>query len=205
MKQTLDDGRVLFFGQQLTEVEALFGSVAIDDPIRIARKGIDKLLKTDGLTLRFDTDRLKDIQFRPPYQFINPLTPYPEQWKNFDKIGAMGLRSRLSREEFLSYLQEWEKRATSLGAEKMPFGDLSERQYSISIDRDEFFDAIHVSIGPSRRAGGRGIWCDGWGISFTKTNQHSSSGKIEAELLESISAFRDEFNTVARPKDPRRN
>jgi hypothetical protein len=205
MKQTLDDGRVLFFGQQLADVEALFSCNAIDDPLRVARKGIDKLLRVNGLTLRFDQGRLKQMEFKEPYQLKNPLTPYPESWKNFDVIGEERIRNGMPRDEFLAYLHEWDRLAASHGAKKVEFGDMTEGQYAIGTHRSEFYDAVHVSMGPTRRAGGGGIWCDGWNISFKKVTEPLPAGSRDPIVLESISAFRDEFNSVARRIDPRSN
>jgi hypothetical protein len=201
MKQTLDDGRVLSFGQQLAEVEALFSCSAFDDPSRIAREGIDKRLRVDGLTLHFDGGRLNQMVFEGPFQFKNPLTPYPEPWKNFDVVRVNRIRNRMPRGEFLAYLHEWDQRATALAAEKVKFGDLKEGQYSIATIRHEFYDAVHVSMGPSRRAGGGGIWCDGWNIIFKTVSERLPADSAEPSVLESISAFRDEFNSVARRID----
>jgi hypothetical protein len=111
----------------------------------------------------------------------------------------------MPRDEFLGYLHKWAQRAVSFGAKEVGFGDLTEGQYSIATDRTDYYDAIHVSMGPSRRSGGGGIWCDGWNITFKKTNERLPPGSPDPSLLESISAFRDKFNSVARRIDPRSN
>jgi hypothetical protein len=103
----------------------------------------------------------------------------------------------MARKDFLSYLTAWEQRAQNLGAEKLELGDLTSVQFAVSIDQDEFVDMIHVSMGPPRRAGGGGIWCDGWTLFFTMESDRRDVGETIG-ILQTLSAFRDEFNTVAR-------
>jgi hypothetical protein len=103
MSQILDDGKIIAFGQSLEEIEGMFGSKAIDVPIRIARKGIDKILKTGNLSLEFDSGRLKRINFEGDYEFKNPPEPYPEPWKNFAAIGPTTISGKMSRTKFLTY------------------------------------------------------------------------------------------------------
>jgi hypothetical protein len=202
MRQILDDGKAIAFGQSLEEIEQMFALRAIDIPIRIARKGIDKSLKTESLSLEFDSGKLKRIQFEGTYDFKNPPTPYPESWKNFPVIGSTRISGRMSREQFLTYLKAWEERANGLGAERTEAGDdLTANQYSVAIMQENFMDfytdMIVVNMGPSRRAGGGGLWCDGWILFFATETDHHKSG-IEVGRFKSLSAFRDEFNTVAR-------
>jgi hypothetical protein len=123
MSQILDDGRTIAFGQHLEEVEELFGCKAGDIPMRIARKGIDKSLKTDNLSLEFDSGKLKRIRFEGGYEFKNPPTPYPEPWKNFPSIGTTRISGGMIREDFLAYLKGWEERAKTMGAEPVEAGE----------------------------------------------------------------------------------
>jgi hypothetical protein len=206
MSQILDDGKTITFGQRLEEIEGMLGSKAIDIPIRIARKGIDKILKTGNLSLEFDSGRLKSIRFEADYEFKNPLESYPEPWKNFAAIGPTKISGKMSRKEFLTYLKAWEERAKTLGADPVePGGDLGSEQYSIAIMQEDFIgcstDMIVVNMGPSRRAGGGGLWCDGWVLFFATESDSQQSG-VEVGRLQSLSAFRDEFNTVARRIPP---
>jgi hypothetical protein len=193
MALVLDDGNALHFGQELEEVEPIFSCHAIDNPVRIARKTIDKIIKTANLQLDFDSGRLCRVTFAVDYRFVNPPAPYAEDWKNFPAIGSCRIYGRMSREKFLSYISAWEQRAINIGAGKVDMGDLTTEQFAVSIDRDDFWDAVCVNMGPSRRAGGGGIWCDGWIATFEK-----SKTNFDAGTLETLSAFRDEFNTVAR-------
>jgi hypothetical protein len=177
MSQVLDNGRTIAFGQDLDEVEQTFGIKAEDDPSPVARKGVDKLLRTALLGLEFDSGKLDTITFEQGYEFRNPPSPYPEPWKNFVAIGPMRISGGMARKDFLSYLTAWEQRAQNLGAEKMELGDLTSVQFAVSIDQDEFVDMIHVSMGPSRRAGGGGIWCDGWTLFFTMESDRRDVGE----------------------------
>jgi hypothetical protein len=198
MTQILDDGKTISFGQSQEKIEQLFGCKAIDKPIRIARKGIDQSLKTGDVSFEFDSGKLKRIIFESEYGFRNPPQPYPEAWKNFPIIGATGVSRKMSRDEFLSYLDEWEKRAKASGAERVEAGeDLNERQYQVGIIRDDFADMVVVNMGPSRRAGGGGLWCDGWCLFFATESDHQQP-RVETGRLRSLSVFRDEFNTMAR-------
>jgi hypothetical protein len=199
MDQTLDAGHNVFFGQSLDEVERMFGCKAIDNPSRVARKGIDKNIELNDVTLWFDTGRLAWIVFKEGYAFKYPTTPYPEIWKNCPPIAGKALHNKMPREDFLSYLSLWEQRARGLGVAKLELGDLTAQQFAVKCDQDQFIDMIHLSMGPSRRAGGGGIWRDGWTFIFTKASTAARRG-TKPGLLESVSVFRDEFNTVARRK-----
>jgi hypothetical protein len=176
----------------------MFGCKASDIPIRIARNGVDKSLKTENLSLEFDSGKLKRIQFEGEYEFKNPPEPYPESWKNFPALGATRIFGQMPRRDFLSYLKAWDQRARTLGGRRIQAGgDLRDQEYSIGVVRDDFVDMIVVNMGPSRRAGGGGLWCDGWCLFFSLESDHQKSG-IEVGRIQSLSAFRDEFNTVAR-------
>jgi hypothetical protein len=198
MRQLLDDGKTISFGQSLEEIEQIFCCKAMDIPIRIARKGIDKRLKAHNLSLEFDSGKLKQIGFEGEYEFRNAPEPYPESWKNFAVIGPTKISGKMFRKEFLTYLKAWEERAKTLGAEPVEAGeDLKHQQYAVGIVEDDFADMIVVNTGPSRRAGGGGLWCDGWCLFFATESDHQKGG-VEVGRLLSLSAFRDEFNTVAR-------
>ena len=103
----------------------------------------------------------------------------------------------MARDDFLAYLNAWEERAKELGAEKVTSRDLTSVQFAVSIHQDQSVDMLHISMGPSRRAAGGGIWCDGWTLLFA-TESHHNPGAVEVRPLLSLSAFRDEFNTVSR-------
>jgi hypothetical protein len=188
----LDDGKKIHFGQPLEELEKLFGVASADIPMRIARNGIDSKIDGANVSLEFDTGRLRCIRWKEDYQFINPPEPYDHAWKNLGAVDGCCLKDGMSRSDFLAYLAAWERRAQSSGAKKVDFDDMAEGEYCAAIERNEFADMICISMGPTRRAGGGGIWCDGWTIFF--------SVREPVEKMESVSAFCDAFNTVARPK-----
>jgi hypothetical protein len=197
MQQTLDNGKVVYFGLALRRAEELLSLQATDHPLPGKPKGGNKALDLGDVYLCFDNGRLRDIEFRYPYQFTNSPAPYPEHWKNFMPIGEKKIHGNIFRDELLEYLAAWEKRAAALGVEKMALGDLSSCQYSISFERNQFRDMIHISMGPSRRTAGQGIWCDGWTLFFAVESDFEAHGE-ERGLLKSLTAFRDEFNTAAR-------
>ncbi len=202
MNQLLDDGKSIAFGQRIEEVEQLFGCQASDNPLKIARTGIDKIIKTGNVSLEFDSGKLKRMSFEGGYEFKNALTPYPEPWKNFPVIGAKRISGKMPREDFLAYLKAWEERAKTSGAAPVEAGeDLGPEQYSVGIIQENLMgfstDMAVVNMGPSRRAGGGGLWCDAWVLSFATESDHQQSG-VGIGRLQLLSAFRDEFNTVAR-------
>jgi len=197
MNQQLDSGEVVRFGQRVEEIEKLFSVKAVEKRSRVARKGIDTEIKTGQVELDFDCGRLKRISFSKEYQFKTALVPFVEPWKNLPPIDAHALRPRIPRYEFLHYLTAWEERAKKLGVDKLDLDDLRKDQYAISFTCDAFVDAIHVSMGPSRRSAGGGVWCDSWNFSFD-VNLGQKMPRTADALLNSVSVFRDEFNTFAR-------
>jgi hypothetical protein len=199
-EQLLDDGKVLHFGQTLDEVSAMVGGVPKDEVPPIGRKGVDKRIELRGVTLGFDTGRLDEIKFTDEYGFKNSLTPYKENWKNFEPTGKLKLSQHMTRSEFLDYLALWEEQAKRLGKTKTNEGELTAGQYCITLTKNEFFDMVHITFGPTRSTGKGGLWADGWGISFTTGSDTEFRG-VKAGILRSVTAFSDEFNTRARHQD----
>lgn len=140
--------------------------------------------------LEFDAGRLRGIEFLNGYLFSMPPEPYSEEWKNFCFVENYQIKAAMSRDEFIAYIAAWEARARALGAEKVDLPDLQNGQFRFSFDKDQFRDMFHLAMGPSRRAGGGGVWADGWTAFFRVEN--------EVTVLDSISASCDLFNTVAR-------
>ena len=192
MKQQLDTGEIVFFGQSEQDVEKICSRKAIPENLSISRKGVDTIIQLDRVTLGFDRQRLVRIEFKPGYQYENPLTPFPEQWKNLTPIDGKRICSDIDREEFLNYLARWEERALALGLFKIQRDQLAENEFSVSFEKNEVLDMAYLSMGPTRSASRRGKWCDNWTVFFTQTE----AGRTPK--LSSISAFRDEFNTAAR-------
>jgi hypothetical protein len=191
--QVLDGGQCVCFGQAIDLVEKAFGISAIDDPSSVARRGVDRKVRARNLALEFDAGRLRGIEFLKDYSFKTPPEPYSEAWKNFCSFGDNQIKTGMTRDEFITYIAAWEVRARELGAEKVESPDLQNDQFRFTFDKDQFTDMFHLAMGPSRRAGGGGIWADGW-TAFFKL-------KDDLTVLDSISAACDVFNSVARRTD----
>jgi hypothetical protein len=92
MSQVLDNGRTIAFGQDLDEVEQTFGIKAEDDPSPVARKGVDKLLRTALLGLEFDSGKLDTITFEQGYEFRNPPSPILSHGRTLSQLARCGFR-----------------------------------------------------------------------------------------------------------------
>ena len=83
-------------------------------------------------------------------------------------------------------------------------GDLADKQFAVLENNDQFWDAVIVNMGPSRRAGGGGIWCDGWIATFEKSAQMEPlpqvslcvSRRIQYRRAPSITR-REQFSRIA--------
>jgi hypothetical protein len=199
MSLLLDDGKSVRFGQDLTELERLFSCSAVDNPLRIARKSIDQVIRLNNVSLEFDSRRMRSVTFSDDYRYVYAPTPFRDPWRNLDAIGTFHIVSRMHRDEFLAYVARWEERAKEVNAKRVEFADLQNLEYAITINRDRFFDTVSISMGPSRRARGGGIWCDGWHAFFAVELKREGPSVYKGSL-KSLSASCDEFNTVARPK-----
>jgi hypothetical protein len=191
---TLDDGLIITFGQNLKETEERCSYAATASPFG-GRKGSAKVINLKHVSLTFDCNLLCLVKFDHPYQFKNPLTLYPERWKNLTAVAKKKLQAEMLRNEFLDYLTAWEQRARQFGAEKKEICDLAEGQYHIFSRRDKFVDMISISLGPTRKTKAGGIWSDGWIAMFDI--KPATAGR-----LRSVSALRDAFNTAARRRQP---
>jgi hypothetical protein len=188
----------------LAEAEDSFGISAKQLlPILARAHPNRRILETKELALTFDTGRLSDMKFLKDFDFKIPLTPYAEHWKNLNGLG-FGRDTR--RGTAAGYLSTWEKRVSTLGARKIESGnDLSACEFSTySLDEDDDLNALGVDwsvlgihMGKSRRAGGGGLWADGWIIDFA-TARDADLYQVPIGKVRSISAFCDEFNTAAR-------
>lgn len=195
----LTGGYDVAFGDRIEYLEKIFSIQATDNPSRVARHPQDKIIETKNVCFEFDNGRLRTIRFKDHYVFERDLTPYPESeaWKNFPVLGFKRIFRKMHRDEFVAYVGKWQARAASLGAQRIDGNNIASTEYDISIHIDQFLNSIHISMGPSRRAGGGEIWCDGWTAFFA----HKRDGRLLPQdecVLESLSVFRDEFNTVAR-------
>jgi len=197
--QKLDDGREVYFGQPQADAEKLFGTVAADIPIRIARPGTDKIIALGSVSVRFDTEKLVDIGFLDGSEFRHPPAPFADPWMNFEPIHGQRIHAGMLRDDFTRYIDAWGMRAVSLGARKIEMGDLKRNQFSFHFNRDEYADMFHANMGPSRRAGGGGIWSSGWTAFFAMESDARHRSFSPGQLMY-MHAFCDDFNTVARGK-----
>ena len=198
------DGKRFYFGQDLAEAEESFGISAKQLSPDLARVHPNhRIIETKELALTFDTGRLSNMEYLEAFDFKIPLAPYAEDWKN---LNGLGFGRDTMRGAAAGYLSTWEKRASTLGARKIECGnDLSAREFSTySMDEDEDLNALGIDwsvlgihMGKSRRAGGGGLWADGWIMHFA-TAREAGLYQIPIGKLRSISAFCDEFNTAAR-------
>jgi hypothetical protein len=187
----LGGGQEVRFGQDLKEIEQFVSRRAIEKPTRITRPDIDRFLDLETFQMRFDTGRLCHMTFGAQFEFVSPLDPYPEDWKNFPAMGGRKIYMKMPHEEYLAYVAAWEERAVSLGAEKVEAGnELTATQFSVAEIRDNDWHYGCVNLGSRRRTSGGGLWFDGWGATFELGS--------ETPVLLKLSAFRDEFNTRAR-------
>ena len=196
-EQILDDGKQVRFGQKIEDVSALLGKPAVDNPSSIARKGIDKQILLQGVTLSFDSGLLWDMEFEDDYQFKHPPCPFAESWKNFDPIDGKSIKSQMTRAEFVAYLALWEARAKAMGKTKVDFGDVAADQYRLSFNKDKFSDTIHIVLGPTRSTGRGGLWSDSWHARFYTEDRTKPPGR-PVGTLKSLSANEDDFNTNSR-------
>ena len=196
-RQFLDVGKSVYFGQNIQEVEILFGVPAVDNPLQIARKGIDRKISTPEFSLEFDQGKLHSIEFRQLFRFDYPPQPFAEEWANFASIGGACIEKSMTRDRFADYVRSWEIRAKQSGAISVDSPDLAEREFRYSFEKDSFCDMFHLALGPSRRAGGGGIWASGWTAFFSMPGQPDWDDSHGSELR-TLTASCDEFNTVAR-------
>jgi hypothetical protein len=200
-----NDGKQFYFGQDLAEVEKIFGVSARQHLPETARAAQNqRILETKELILTFDTGKLMHMEFLQDFNFERPLTPYADDWKNLD---CLPFKKEMSREEAVGHLSTWEKRVSVLGARKIECGDdLSSNEFSTYSFNEEDEDmktlgidwnVFGINMGKSRRTSRGGLWTDGWSIEFT-TARDAKLNQRPIGRFRSVSAFCDEFNTAAR-------
>jgi hypothetical protein len=155
------------------------------------------MIETPEMILTFDAGRLMRMEFLQDFNFQVPLTPYSENWKNLDSFEFPMTANEMTRKDAVESLAVWEIRAQKLGARKIEPGDLAANEYYTYSEEEEFWNVIGINIGKSRRAGGGGLWTDGWIINFT-TASDAELYQVPLGMFRSVSAFCDEFNTAAR-------
>ena len=197
----LNDGKRFYFGQDLAEAEVVFGLSAKPHPPQIARVApLQRKIETSELVLTFDAGKLMRMEFLRGFDFQIPLTPYFDPWKNLDLYDFPIPAEEMTHEDAMKKLALWENRAQQSGAKKIEAGnDLAINEFSTCSEAVEYWNMIGINIGQSRRAGGGGLWMDGWIIEFTSATDLQLH-KIPVGIFRSVSAFCDEFNTAARKR-----
>lgn len=198
------NGKRFYFGQDLTEAEKNFGISAKQHRAEIAWVVPNqRIIETNEVILTFDVGKLMRMELLEDFDFKIPLTPYAEDWKNLD--GSV-FGADMTREKTTQYLSLWEQHSIRLGCKKTESGeDLLAKEFSTySSDETDGLRAVEldwstlgINMGKSRRAGGGGLWADGWIINFT-TNRDAELYQLPIGNFRSVSAFCDEFNTAAR-------
>ena len=177
----LEDGTQLHFGQAKAEVEKLTGVSATDVAQLGARDGIDQRLVLKPLTVYFDTDRLVRIAYT---RIPEKLTPFPEPWKNFPRIGGHAIKPGITPEEFAAYLERWEKRAAE--AERIRGKHFQVRERTTGRTR-----TITISMQPSHVAANGTVTPDLWRVIFTERGEPPN----RFWRLATLDASRGEFST----------
>jgi hypothetical protein len=190
------------FGQKIEGAEKSLNTKASPTPFPplMNRGKIDQTIDTNDFRLDFDSGYLYSITLKQPCRFQSyGLAPYLEKWKNFDSIDNFQVESNMNRDDFLHYLSLWENRAKALSIQKMPEGDLRDRQYSVSFYTSDIdgLVRIHIEMGPTRRASNEdGVWGDGWTVFFAK-RLDTSSGQNPIQL-DSVKSSCDKYSTRGR-------
>jgi hypothetical protein len=188
-QQVFDSGVAIHFGDGIEEVRHLVRQEAVDDTSALARKGIDKMIVLEGLTLSFDAEHLQSIKYTRDYPYTKPPTPFAERWRNLEPIGDKRVEREMTRAEFVTYLALWEDRVKASGKTTTNWPPLLATQYTIRWLGES---SVNISFGPTRKAGGPGpgVWSSGWLITFTGS---------PAERLQTILAHDQHYNTSAGP------
>lgn len=197
MSFILDDGNALRFGQDIEEVERIYGVRAGDLPFKNPHQDTDKWLDLPTMVTRFDSGRLKEFKFKAGYQFTQPLVPYPDEWRNLGPIESLRISAGMRRDDFLNYVAAWEKRATENGARKLDLWEMTGNDFSVGIMESETWNSVCMNMGPRRLTRAGGIWCDGWIVEFKPSGTDPN-----VLVLHAITAFRDEFNSAGRRAQP---
>jgi hypothetical protein len=152
------------------------------------------------VTLEFDSGRLNDITFNESFDFGIPLSPYTDEWKNPPIFADTRLRGAMPMDAFERYLARWKADLIKKGFQEVEgVHSLKENEFSMRHSQDKFSNSFHLSFGPSRQARGGGLWMSGWHFAFsTDIDVLLGRGRKAKDSLMQVSAFNDEYNTVAR-------
>jgi hypothetical protein len=200
--QEIAPDKKLHFGQSIQEVEAVTGKSSKTNSTPFPRKEIDREITTDSMRFEFDSGLLCTMEFRDNFPFKSPLTPFRQKWMNLDNIGTNIIQPRITKRQFLGYLEVWENRAKSFGVEKVQPGDmraLNDHQYIIQVDKVNTIDPkgvnsigfthIAIRMGTEKKSSHGGLWENGWSIFFLADS--AQPGNHGSGQLDSITALGD--------------
>lgn len=199
--QKIDNkGSRIYFGQSQKEVEKMLGKSAEDQrlPAPVLRRGLDKRIALKTVEIKFDTQRISEIVFDGNFNFTNGIELYKQDWRRFQSIEGVALKSGMSKKEFALYLALWEKQAETLGAQKVSSIQKSTAVKSYEILVENEGDTINILFTPVRKtARGGGLWCDMISIDFVPIGDEDLYDR-KAGTLNSVSMSCDEYNTRGR-------
>ena len=121
-------------------------------------------------------------------------------WKNLDPIDDKSIEIGMNFCEVEVYLRLWATRAKAYGMKRRRTPYLGKNEFQIYFIKMDDYQTFGINFGTSRRVGPHGIgsWSDGWIGSFVAASK--TSQRLPLGALNSLSAFCDEFNTMARFK-----
>ena len=195
-----DISKTIYFGMDVSEAEKILGANLKNDPHSMAKPGIEKIISTKELILRFDSGKLKQMEFTEYFDFGLPLSPFKEEWKNFSTFNDLKIKVGMEFIQFQKIVQLWEEALQKSGLKKIEKGGLEGREYRINFISNKLFNTCHIALGPSRKTSKGGLWQDAWHFDFSpdKPLRGGLMHGFGPNHLIKITAFNDEFNTFAR-------
>jgi hypothetical protein len=176
----------------VSEAEKITGQKATQDTSIIARNGIDLMIETESVKLKFDHGRLKAIQFKEKFDFSIRLQPFRERWMNPPVYDGVSPKPGMTVHEFDKYLEKWEADLVRNGYRRCDSGPKKDMEFSISHRTDSVLNNYFISFGPTRKTrGASGLWSSGWFFDFLPP-------PLGKNLLENVIVDDDDNNSVGR-------
>ncbi len=176
---TLDDGKVVRFGQGLSDLETLLDKRSVPHRLPATLVGDRREIVVPTVTLELALDRLECMRFDETHAFVHPVRPFEEAWRQPDPIGELRIHQGMTRAAFDAYLEAWKQRAELAGKRE-------DYDFTASSMTDGVFT---LSLAPFRLTrNGRGIWSDSWGVTFR-----------DGARMQSFRVHLDAYNPSSRP------
>jgi hypothetical protein len=190
-QQPIEEGKTVRFGQTVEEIQRLFPGEPTEINQPGARTGIDRRIVAKRVNIDFDTGRVAQLHFRANFPFeAQPLTPFPEPWKNFEPMDEVRLKRQMTRDEFMVFFDAWEKRAAAMGRRR-------DADFRVIEKDGERLDTLTIWMRPSRAGPNGATWSDGWRVAFLDQGLPPNV----VPKLSTITAICGEFNS--RPPNAR--